>query len=115
MKNQKLIVVICIVLTVLLFTACSGNGYKDGTYEGTSDQGMHPGLKVSVTVEDGKMTQINVIEYNETEGIGTQAIEQLPEKIIEAQSTDVDSISGASVSSDAIKDAVNKALEQAKN
>ncbi|AFL99047.1 hypothetical protein Desde_0596 [Desulfitobacterium dehalogenans ATCC 51507] len=88
--------------------------YKDGTYEGTSDAGIHPGLKVSVVVKDGKIAEVNVVEHQETDGIGSIAIEKLPSLIVEAQSTEVDSVTGASLSSGAIKEAVNKALEQAK-
>jgi len=89
--------------------------YKDGTYEGTRDAGIHPGLKVSVVIKDGKIAEVNVIEHNETEGIGSVALEKLSEAIVEAQSTEVDSVTGASLSSAAIKEAVNKALALASN
>ena len=88
--------------------------YTDGTYEGISDSGMYPGLKVSVVVKDGVIAEVNVVEHSETQGVGTAAIEKLPPKIIEAQSTEVDSVTGASLSSAAIKEAVEKALVQAK-
>ncbi|EHL05465.1 FMN-binding domain protein [Desulfitobacterium hafniense DP7] len=88
--------------------------YKDGTYESSSDAGIHPGLKVSVVVKEGKIAEVKVVEHQETDGIGTVAIEKLPSLIIEAQSTEVDLVTGASLSSGAIKEAVNKALEQAK-
>lgn len=94
-------------------TPAANVSYKDGTYEGTSDAGISEGLKVSVTVEGGKITAVEVVEHNETEGIGTNAISALPEKIVEAQSTDVDDVSGATLSSAAIKEAVDNALEQA--
>ncbi|WP_018305917.1 FMN-binding protein [Desulfitobacterium hafniense] len=90
------------------------SAYKDGTYQGSSDKGVHPGLKVEVAVKDGKIAEVNVVENNETVGVGSIAVEQLPGKIVEAQSTDVDSISGASLSSAAIKEAVDIALEHAK-
>ena len=88
--------------------------YKDGTYEGTSNAGINPGLKVSVVIKDGKIAEVNVIEHNETEGIGSVALERLPQAIVEAQSTKVDSVTGASLSSAAIKEAVNNALALAK-
>ncbi|NMA69369.1 MAG: FMN-binding protein [Desulfitobacterium sp.] len=94
-------------------TPAADVSYNDGTYEGTSDAGISEGLKVSVTVEDGKITEVEVVEHNETDGIGTNAINALPGKIVEAQSTDVDDVSGATLSSNAIKEAVNNALEQA--
>ena len=75
--------------------------------------GMGGTVKVKITVEDGKMTAIEVLEHNETPGIGDQAVEKLPSAILEAQSIDVESISGASVTSKAIKDAVAQAMAAA--
>ena len=55
-----------------------------------------------------------MVSHNETPGISDPAIEQLPAAIVEANSTDVDSVSGASVTSKAIKEAVQEALSQVK-
>ena len=119
MKKTKLFTLLCIVVAVLfLATACGGgttSTYKDGTYEGVSDKGMSKGLKVSVTITGDKITEVKVVEHGETQGIGTRAVDELPAKIVEAQSADVDSVGGASLSSAAIKEAVTLALEQAKN
>ncbi|SHN75146.1 FMN-binding protein [Desulfitobacterium chlororespirans] len=120
MKNTKMIALMGVVLsTVVLLTGCGSQSadaglYKDGTYEGSSDKGIHPGLKVSVTVQGGKIAEVAVVENQETPGVGSMAIEALPAKIVEAQSTEVEAVSGASLSSAAIKEAVDKALEQAK-
>ena len=84
--------------------------YADGTYEGTSDKGMNPGLKVSVTVEGGKITSVEVIEHSETDGISDPAIEGVPAAIVEAGSPTVDVVSGATLTSEAIMDAVQNAL-----
>jgi uncharacterized protein with FMN-binding domain len=48
---------------------------------------------------------------DETEGVGSLAIEQLPDKIEQADSTDVDDISGATKTSQGIKQAVENALK----
>ncbi|WP_409228190.1 FMN-binding protein [Gudongella sp. SC589] len=92
----------------------SGNApaveYADGTYIGTSDKGMNPGLKVSVTVEGGKITKVEVIEHDETPGIADPAIEGVPAAIVEAGSPSVDVVSGATLTSEAIMDAVQNAL-----
>lgn len=143
-KNKIVIILSALLLVLIIATGCSStptatetpasNGspavenessattdeavtkgdYIDGTYEGTSDAGIHPGLKVSVVVENGNITAVNIIEHNETEGIGTVALEKIPALIVEAQSVEVDAVTGASLSSTAIKEAVDKALEQAK-
>lgn len=73
-------------------------------------QGLFGAVVVEVTTEDGKITDVTVKEHSETEGIGTLAVEQLPAKIVEAQSTSVDSITGATYTSDGIKQAVENAL-----
>ena len=94
----------------------AGPGYKvpvayaDGTYEGSSDEGMHPGLKVSVVVTDGKISEVKVIAHEETEGISDPAIAGVPTAIVESGSPDVDVVSGATYTSKAIIDAVKKAL-----
>ena len=58
-------------------------------------------------------TGIEVVEHHETEGIGTLAVDQMPGRILEAQSLDVDIVSGATVTSKAILEAVTDALSQA--
>ena len=55
-----------------------------------------------------------VLENNDTKGVGSVAFEYVVEQILEKQSTDVDGVSGATVTSNAIKTAVNNALEKSK-
>ena len=86
---------------------------KDGTYEGSA-KGMESTVKVTVTVKDGKISDVKA-EGQETQGIGSKAIEQLPAKIVEANGTEgVDAVSGATVTSKAIFSATDQALESAK-
>lgn len=110
---MKKIISLALIL-VLIATAlvgCGGAKYKDGTYTGEAE-GMYP-LKVTVEVKDGKIASVDV-EHEETDGIGTLAVDQLPGAIVEKNSTDVDGVSGATLTSNGIKEAVNKALEGAK-
>ncbi len=110
-KYISMILIIVLVATALV--GCGGGAkYNDGTYEGEAE-GMAP-LKVSVTVEDGKIADVEITEQNETEGFAEPALEQIPQAIVDKNSTDVDAVSGATVTSTAIKEAVNNALEQAK-
>lgn len=88
--------------------------YTDGIYEGTSDAGMHPGLKVSVEVKDGKIVAVEVIAHEETEGISDPAISGVPDAIVAASSPNVDVVSGATYTSTAIIEATALALENAK-
>jgi uncharacterized protein with FMN-binding domain len=72
---------------------------------------MNAAVKVSVTVSGGQITEINIVEHQESSGISDPAIQQMPEKIIEAQSSKVDAISNATITSNAIKQAVENALQ----
>ena len=90
--------------------AASDGALADGTYEGTG-KGIGGNVPVTVTVEGGKITAVEVGDNSETQGIGSKAIEQLPAKIVEAGGVEgVDAISGATVTSKAIFTAVEEAL-----
>ena len=87
--------------------------FADGTYEATG-RGMGGDVPVTVTIEGGVITAVEVGDNSETQGIGSNAIEQLPAKIVEANGTNgVEVVSGASMTSNAIFDAVNDCLTQA--
>ena len=87
-----------------------GKKYKDGTYTGVG-QGKSPDLKVSVTIKDSKITNIEILSNNETKG--KEALNTVPKEIIETQSTSVDAVSGATLTSKGIMMAVSDALSQA--
>ena len=87
--------------------------YADGEYT-ASGKGIGGDVPVTVTVKDGKVSDVKVGDNSETQGIGSKAIEQLPAKIVEANGTEgVDAVSGATVTSKAIFSAVDDCLEQA--
>lgn len=88
--------------------------YNDGTYEGVG-QGHGGDITVSVTVSDGKLTNVEVVSQNETEAIYSSAVDTIIEGVIANNgTTNVDAVSGATESSSGIMDAVNDALSQAK-
>lgn len=80
---------------------------KDGTYIGEYDAG-YIYAKVQVTIDDGAMTDLILLEHRNERGKPAEAI--LPE-IINRQSLTVDTISGATNSSLVIKAAIQKALQ----
>ena len=87
--------------------------WADGTYEGDG-KGIGGSVPVTVTVEGGVITVVEVGDNSETDGIGTKAIAEIPGAIIAANGTEgVDTVSGATITSKAIKDAVDAALEGA--
>ena len=86
----------------------------DGTYT-AEGKGIGGKVPVAVTIKNGKIAEVTVGDNSETQGIGSKAIEQLPEAIVAANGTEgVDAVSGATVTSKAIFTAVDEALEQAK-
>ncbi len=93
-------------------TPASGGTYTPGTYEGEAD-GFGGSIKVSAEVDAEKILSVTVLSHSETDGIGSKAIESLPGAIVEAQSTEVEAVSGATLSSTGIKNAVQKALNAA--
>ena len=90
----------------------AGGSYTPGSYTGTT-QGN--GGQVTVTVEVDETSILSVVAEgpNETAGIGSIALEEVPPRIVEANSVEVDGTAGATVTSDAIKRAVSAALRQA--
>ena len=83
----------------------------DGEYEGTGN-GLFGPIKVSVTMEGGKITDIKILEHRETAGISDPAFRYVPEDIIEKQSLDeVDTVAGATFTSEGIIEAVKNALQ----
>lgn len=84
---------------------------KDGQYEASSE-GYGGLLTVRITVKNGKLTDIKVLSHNETEEYFKKASAIIKE-ILRTGKVDVDSVTGATISSNAIKDAVLKALQKA--
>lgn len=107
-KFKKQITMSLVIITALsTLSGCTQNS----TYSSIA-KGFGGDVEVSVTLDGDKITDIAVVGEKETEGIGTKAIEELPKMILESNSTDIDSIAGATITSDAIKEATNSAINQ---
>ena len=94
--------------------ASNGTPNDDGTYVGAG-KGIGGEVPVTVTLDDdGKIASVTVGENSETEGIGSKAIEQLPEQFVGLSTADeinaVDGVSGATLTSNALKAAIKAAL-----
>ena len=94
----------------------AAGGYTAGTYTGTAT-GMNGEVTVEVVFDDTSITDITVTNQSETYGIGqgldTTPVEALPEQMLAGQTVNVDSITGATITSAAIKAAVTDCVEQA--
>lgn len=115
---KKLLSVALCVMMLLSIVACANEtqappAAKPETLTGVG-KGFGGELEVTVTKEGDKITSVVVDSHSETNGIGTLAIDQLPAKIVEKNSAEVDVVAGATYTSKAIIYAVNNALDPAK-
>lgn len=83
--------------------------YKDGTYTG-SGQGFRGTTSVTVTVSGGNITNIEVSSYEDDDQFFNQAKSTVIQEIIQSQGVDVDTVSGATYSSNGILEAVANAV-----
>lgn len=67
-------------------------------------------LRVQVMMEDGAISAVNILEQHETDGIGSRALDILPDEMIRMNTWDVDVVTGATMTSNALREAVRVAL-----
>lgn len=79
----------------------------DGIYNGSSDGGLVK-VEVEVEVRDHKIVNINLLKHECGKG---KPAESMLEEMVQNNTDDVDSVSGATASSKTIRNAVNKALQ----
>ncbi len=86
--------------------------FKDGTYTAVGT-GIGGDVEVIAEVKDGEIVSIVLGEHGETEGIFEGAVDGVIPEIIKGQTTEVDVVSGATVTSNAIIEAVEDIMDQA--
>jgi len=84
----------------------------DGTYTGEG-KGRNGTITVEVTVKAGKLDAVKVVKHTETVGISDAAVADFPKAIVAAQSTAVDAVAGATMTSEGIRAAVAQAIQKA--
>jgi len=91
--------------------------YKDGTYTGSVADAFYGNVQVSVTISGGKITDVKFLQYPNTHQtsviINQQAMPYLQQEAIQAQSSNVQVISGATFTSQAFQQSLQAALAQA--
>lgn len=87
---------------------------KPNQYIASTDIGIGDKITVRVTYKNKQIKKVEVLESNETPGIGEIAVKEIPRRIVEQNTTKVDAVSGASTTSRAIEEAVDKAIDKAK-
>jgi len=104
----------------------SGTSTSDGTSTGSSGGSTVTGaaadtrwgpVQVQLTVTDGKITDVEVVEYPDGNGkdqqINARALPVLVQATLDAQSADIDMVSGATVTSEGYLESLQSALDQA--
>ena len=116
-KNQikKILLAVAMVVVVAagLLVYSSGKTASKGTTSMGTAKGFGGDVTVTLTLADGKITGCTAEGKDETEGVGSTAIDQLPGAIAESGSIAVDGVAGATVTSNAIKEAAAAALTAA--
>lgn len=114
---MKRLVGLCLAF-MLALSACTPSASKDstafkaGSYTGSA-KGMNGDVVLNVTLSEDAIESIGIIEQKETEGLGDVAVKKMIEKIAQAQSVKVDTVTGATISSNAVIEAVTNALSEA--
>lgn len=109
---KKSLAMLMTLLFVLLGTTAWAQSYKAGVYTAQANGNNGP-VTVEVEVSDAEILSVKVTEHAETAGLSDTPIERIPAKIVEGQTLAVDTVSGATNTSNAILKAAEDALAQA--
>ncbi len=107
---KKAIALICAL--VMILCAFSAFAQENATYSSTV-QGRNGEIVVETVFADGKIASVTVKSHSESAGVADPAISMIPERIVEKQSVAVDVVTGATITSAAIINAVSDCIAQA--
>ncbi|WP_226532721.1 FMN-binding protein [Microbacterium paraoxydans] len=97
----------------------AGGGFTDGTYTGTSSQTRYGPVQVQITVAGGRISDVQAIDYPDGNGrdrqINGTAIPRLVSETLQAQSAEIQMVSGATYTSDGYRSSLQSALDQAQS
>ena len=97
--------------------ASTGSGYRDGTYTGSSENAYYGRVQVQVTVANHQLASVKVLDYpsdrRTSRYINSQALPMLTQEVIAADSANVDTVSGATLTSEAYIRSLGSALQKA--
>ncbi|MDO4849894.1 MAG: FMN-binding protein [Coriobacteriia bacterium] len=99
-------------LATVADSVAAPNGYADGVFTGEGE-GFNDTIRVSVTIQGGKIAAIDLLEQSDTADYFFRAWPSIPNAMVASQSSKVDAVSGATYSSNGIISAVQSALRKA--
>jgi uncharacterized protein with FMN-binding domain len=95
----------------------STTGYRDGSYIGTDENAYYGRVEVQVTVAGGQISNVKVLDYpsdrRTSRSINGEALPILAQEVIQAQSAQIDAVSGATLTSGAYIRSLGNALRKA--
>lgn len=98
-------------------TTASGSGLADGTYTGASSQTRYGPVQVQITVSGGQITDAQAVDYPNSNGrdrqINGTAVPRLVSETIQAQSSKIQMVSGATYTSGGYLSSLQSAIDQA--
>ena len=114
--KKKNVLASLLLAGAMFLTACGGSasstsaaGGVSGSFTGTA-KGFGGDVSVTLTLTDNVITDCTAKGDEETPGIGSVVIEQFPGEVVEGNTINLDSISGATITSNALTTAVNGGL-----
>ncbi|MBU3100468.1 MULTISPECIES: FMN-binding protein [Clostridium] len=111
LKNSGL--AIASTSSTITSSSSTSQKYKDGTYTGTGTGFQGGTTQMSVTIKDNKITKVETVSNGDTPDFYARAESTIASEIISTQSTTVDTVSGATYSSEGIISATQEALKKA--
>ncbi|MBQ6434690.1 MAG: FMN-binding protein, partial [Synergistaceae bacterium] len=113
MKKRVFIIVSIIAIALIIYTtAAASKGVLTGTGKGDGFAGKDA-ITVTISLKDGKITEVTAEGAGETPGIGSKAIESMPGLMVEKNSITVDGVTGATMSTGGILQAAENAIKAA--
>ncbi len=109
---KKQISFLCILSMTLSLFGCNQAKSTSNTYSATA-QGVGGEIAIDVTLKNNQITDITITNENESAGVGDEALSIMKERVLSNQSINVDTVSGATISSNAFLSAMKDVLQQA--
>jgi uncharacterized protein with FMN-binding domain len=112
---KKLRAVILIIVLATTLVACEAKSiiYKEGSYEGNAEGHIGP-IKVQILTDQYEIKEIKILEQQETPVIADIVYEKLPDRVLKANSTEVEVVAGATYTSNGLLKAIKDGLDKAK-
>lgn len=98
-------------LVLVMALSSMSLAFAEETYTAAT-RGFGGEVSVTLTIEGDRLTGVTATGADETAGVGSKALEELPSRMLEANTVEVDAVSGATITSQAVLEAAAAALEQ---